>query len=326
MSCRSLITTTAAVLAAALLTSVSATASAETVPACRSGAVTTYLPPAGTDDPFGIVVEDGLTWFAHGATIDTVHAGTITEHAVPDADRADVGWLTTGPRGTVWFADRGTGRLGTIDTAGTVHEIQIPDGPDGTAVPQAIVLRHDTIWFTDQANNRIGALNRSTGAFTFYKVPTADPLGLVQTRDGDLYFTERAVDKVGRLDPATGLFTEWTLTPGAFPNRLTTDHAGDVWFTELRTAQLGRIDTHGRLHETPLPAGPVGIRYAAGHLYAAMATSGQLDVLSLTGRVERSYTLPGADTVLQLAVQLPYVWVTDGFADHVYRVDTRCHP
>jgi len=325
MPSRALPAAAAAILAAALCTA-APPATAEPVPSCSSGAVTTYTPPPGTNRPFGIVVQGGATWFAHGATIDTLRDGTITEHPVPDPDLADVGWLTAGPEGSVWFADRGTGRLGTIDTAGTVHEFQIPDGANGTAVPQAIVLQPDNVWFTDQANNRIGARNRTTGAFTFHTVPTGDPLGLIRARDGGLYFTERAVDKVGRLDPATGLFTEWTLTPGAFPNRLATDPEGNVWFTELHTAMLGRIDNRGRLHETPLPTGPVGIRYADGRLYTAMPTAGQLDIISRNGHIERSYTLPAAAGVLQLAVALPYVWVADGFADHIYRVAARCPP
>jgi virginiamycin B lyase len=178
------------------------------------------------------------------------------------------------------------------------------------------------VWFTDGANDRIGRLDRGSGKFSFLAVPTGQPLGMVRGHDGDLYFTERGFDKVGRLDPATGLFTEWTLTAGAFPNRLTVDPRGNVWFTELQTSLLGRIDPSGHLHETPLAGGPVGITYGNGYLFAVMFTTGRLDKVSLSGRVVRSWALPGAVGVLQVAVCGPIAWVTDGYADHVYRVDT----
>ena len=159
-----------------------------------------------------------------------------------------------------------------------------------------------------------------TKAFTFWTVPTADPLGMVRGDDGDLYFTERSVDKVGRLDPATGLFTEWSLTAGAFPNRLTTTPDGSVWFTELDTSALGRIDTSGHLHQYPVVGGPVGIEYRFGHLFAAMYTAGRLTEFDLHAHAVRSWTLPGAVGVLQVSQRGHDIWVTDGFGDHVYRV------
>jgi virginiamycin B lyase len=154
-----------------------------------------------------------------------------------DGSSANIGWLVaSADHEWVWFADRGTGRIGRINAAGAVTEFQIPDGSARTALPQGIVLGPGrTVRFTDQANNGIGRLSLRDGSFTFADVPTpgSGPLGLTRGVDGDLYFVERGVAKIGRLDPRTGLFTEWILAPGAFPQRIVTASNAGVYFTEL---------------------------------------------------------------------------------------------
>jgi virginiamycin B lyase len=183
-----------------------------------------------------------------------------------------------------------------------------------------------TVWFTDQGNNRIGELDLSTQTFTFWVVPTSDatPLGMTRGGDGDLYFTERSVDKVGRLDPHTGLFTEWSLTSGAFPNRIVTAADGTVWFTELNANAIGHIDRTGHLTQQPLTGGPVGISYAGGHFFVALFTTGQLAELSGSGHVERSWSLPNTSGPLQVGVSEGAVWLTDNVHDLVYRVGPFC--
>lgn len=307
-----------AVLAASVLApSASATG-------CAS-AVTTLTPPSGTDGAFGVTAGPGGTWFAHGGTIDRVRAGGIDEFALPDAEVADAGWLTFDPAtGLVWFADRGTGRLGTIDAVGRVHEWQVPDGSGGQAVPQGIVVGPGPhAWFTDQVNDRIGDLDTSTGGITMHAVPTTDAtvLGLARGSDGNLWFTERSADKVGRMTPA-GVVTEWSLAAGAFPNRIVAGPDGALWFTELRGGAIGRITTAGALTETPVDGGPVGITVGPdGHLYTALFLAGQVAELDATGGVARTWAVPGA---LQVAWSHGSIWTTDPFSDTVSRIGTRC--
>ncbi len=299
-----------------------------TVTAVPRSAVTAISPPAGADGPFGVTSGPGGTYFAHGATIDRIDShGTIAEFAVPDPEAADVGWLTAARDGTIWFADRGTGRLGTLNRRGHVREYQLPSGPDGTAVPQGIVLGPGPyVWFTDQANDVIGRLDIRTGATILHQVPTTDgfPLGLVRGADGDLYFTERAVDKVGRLAP-NGTFREWDLATGAFPNRIVLgpDHA--IWFTELRTSMIARLGTNGVLREIPIVGGPVGITLGSDdHLYTVLDTTGQLARLNRDGTIDQTWTLPNATGALQVAQSHGAFWVTDAADDLIFRVDVSC--
>lgn len=307
-----------------MLPALPATAAQTPASHCGAGTVTTYVPPAGDGFPFGVVANAGGTWFAHGSTIDRIQGGRIVQYPIPGVTDAGAGWLTDDHHGLIWFTERGTGRLGSIDGAGHIRQYTIPDGTVGVPIPQAIVLIGGGVWFTDALNNRIGRLDLGSGGFDFFTVPTGGPGGMTLGHDGDLYFTERDFDKIGRLDPRTGLFTEWQLTVGASPNRFAVDPRGNVWFTELGTNGLGWIDGRGHVHQIALAGGAVGITFANHHLYTAMYTAGGLDELTPSGQVVKTWSLPGAVGVLQVAVRGPNAWVTDGFGEHVYRVDTAC--
>lgn len=282
--------------------------------------------PVPFHQAFGITAGPGGTWYSLASSVERIRDGRTRTFPVPDPVTASVGWLTWPGHGPVWFADRGNARLGTVSSTGTVHEYQIPAGPDGAAVPQSIVLGpHHQVWFTDDSNSRIGTLNTATGTFTFADLPTPDgsAVGMILGHDGDLYAVERSVDKIARLDPRTGLFTEWTLTTGAFPNRLAADTHGNVWFTELDTNTLGRIGPDGHLTQLPLPGGPVGLTFSNGRLYAALYIQGAVAQISTNGTVLHEWTMPNPTAAgpLQVAVSHGYVWATGN--NDVYRIDPR---
>jgi virginiamycin B lyase len=305
---------------------VAASAVAETG-GCPATAVTTYTPPAGNGvTAFGITQGPGGTWYSHGATINRINNDHLDQFPIPDASQ--LGWLTwDGTSSVVWFADRLTGRLGSVDGTGAVRQYQIPNGPAGTPLVIGIVLGPGPdVWFTDQANNRVGRLDPTTGAFTMFPIPTpgGGPLGLTRGPDGALWFIERPAAKVGRMAP-DGSFTEWALTPGAFPNRIVTGPDGAIWFTELFAGKLGRIDMTGQLTETPIAGGPVGITVGDdGHLYTVLSFANQLAQVDTTGTVTATWSLPQSITALQVAHSRDSIWVTDSGGDHVYRVRTAC--
>ncbi len=329
---RHMIRTVALVSSVALASALGVAAPAEAGAAsCPANSVATFVPPASTDDPFGVTAgPDHATYVAHGAVIDKIKDGHITALAVPHASTADLGWIAWrgGRASRVWFADRDAngGRLGTMSASGTVSEVDVPGDGSSAALPQAIVFgSHGRIWFTDYANSRIGRFTPSTGGFRFFDTPSAEsgPTGMVLGPDGDLYYVERSVGRVARFDPRTGLSAEWTLHHGAFPNRLVVAN-GQVWFTDLGTNHIGRITPTGHLVLYPLAGGPVGITAHGSYLYSALNTAGKLAQISLSGHLVRTWTLPHAGGVLQLAASNGFIWVADGFANHVYRVRVSC--
>jgi virginiamycin B lyase len=296
-----------------------------TVPAAAAPSpVAVFVPPAGTDGAFGVTAGPGGTYFAHGATIDRVAHGHITEFALPDPATADAGWLTWPGGDHIWFADRGTGRVGTMTASGEAHEYQLPPGADGHAVPQGLVVGPGPfLWATDYLNGRIDRLDTRSGDVLVYPIPTAEsgPVGMVRGLDGALWFVERTTGKLARLSPG-GRVVEWTLPAGAFPNRIIIGPDRRIWFTELGTNQLGRIGSNWRLSQSPLPGGAVGItRGPDGHVYVALNATGQLARLNGAGGIATTWDLPGSvNGALQVAPSRGRIWVTDPFDDLVFAV------
>jgi streptogramin lyase len=318
------------VVMAAILPMLAATGAgnASAGPAARPcQAVRTFVPPAATDDPFGITNGRGGIWIATGDTIDRLHNGSFHAFTLDDPSTADAGWLAWDHKSPyIWFSDGGNSRIGTLSDRGVIKDYDIPAGSGGPGGAGSLVITKRFIWFTDQTNNRIGRFDRTSGAFTFYTVPTdnAEVLGMVRGHDGDLYFIERQAAKVGRLDPKTGKFREWALTSGAFPNRMAVDPSGNVWFTELIANLVGRIGPHGRLAQFHVSGGPVGLTYYHGALFTPLYKAGMLAEVDLRGNVVQRWTLPHAVGVLQVAARDHNVYVADHFANHVYRVNLAC--
>jgi streptogramin lyase len=319
----SLFRAAAALASAAILGVIPLSSASAASCGCQVGAVISYPPPASTDAPFGVTEGPGGEWYAHGNTIDRIRHGQLERFAIPDA-AADAGWLVWDHHSRyVWFADRGTGRLGTVDAHDNVHEFQIPAGTAGAAVPQGIVLGPGPfVWFTDQVNDRIGRLDVRTGGMSFTTTPNpgGTPLGLTRGEDGALWFTERSADVVGRLAP-NGTFTQWQLAADSFPNRIVDGPDGAIWFTELHGGKLGRI-AHGSLTEFPVSGGPVGITVGPDHrLYVAMWSASQVAQVSTDGVVTKTWSVPGA---LQVAVGRHSIWATDPFANAVSETRLDC--
>jgi virginiamycin B lyase len=291
-------------------------------PACTADCATKFVPPylAG---PFGVTSGPlGSEWFSLDHAVARVdQQGQITTYPVSDPNEQDVGWMTRGPDGAVWFAERDTGKIGRIEANGSLREYALPS-PD--ALPQGIVFAPDgNVYVTEQGSNAIARLNPLTGAATDIPVPTPDSTtqsGALGP-DGAIWFIERAAAKVGRMT-LDGHFTEYPLDPGAFPNRIVAGPDGALWFTELRANKIGRITTDGNLTEYPVDGGPVGITVGKdGQLYTALFFADAVARLDLGGHVTGEWSLPGAGGPLQIATGFGLdIWVTDTFGGNLYRV------
>ena len=287
--------------------------------------VTVTQPATGGAGADGISAGPGGTWFAQGGTVNRITRAGTDAFPVPDAATADVGALTSAA-GAVWFADRGNGRIGSIDAHGRATVYPIPASAAGTARPQDIVVDRRFVWFTDETGNAIDRLDPRSGTVTTTTVPTAGsaPAGLVRGNDGALWIAEHAADKIGRL-AADGTFREWPLAAGAAPTDITVgpDHA--IWFTQTGADRLGRIDAAGQLTEYPLPGGPVGITAGPGPaLYVSLFDDGSLIRLDTTGRETTRWHLSGAAGPRRIAQIDGDIWTTDPANDLVYRIRPSC--
>jgi virginiamycin B lyase len=115
-----------------------------------------------------------------------------------------------------------------------------------------------------------------------------------------------------------GTFREWALDPASFPNRIIVGPDQAIWFTELDAGLVGRITVSGRLTETAVAGGPVGITLGPDRkVYVALFNSSQLGRLDGQGDLTRTWDVPGA---LLVATGRHSMWVTDAFANTVASV------
>lgn len=285
----------------------------------------TAFPVGDGSSPFGVTAGPHGEYVSLNTAIGRFdHDGNLTTYQIPTAD-PNAGWLTTDLLGGVWVSERGSGKMGRLAPNGSIVEYPLPGGPD--AVPQgSVILPFGMVYVAEQGVGAIARLNPWTGHVTEYSIPTPEsaPVGLALGPDGALYFTERGTDKVGRMT-ANGTFTEWSLDPGAFPNRIVAgpDHA--IWFTELRAGKIGRISMGGTLTEYPIDGGPVGITVGADRqLYVVLDFAQQVARVNLHGAVTGTWDLPGALAPLQIAPGRGLdLWVTDNTANMVFRLSAR---
>jgi virginiamycin B lyase len=232
----------------------------------------------------------------------------------------------------MWFTERSTNKIGSVDNNGRVAEYVIPT-PRST--PQGLVVDETgNVWFTEQAGDKIGRLDPATGAITEYQVPTpaAAPLGLALGPDGALWFVERNAAKVGRMTTA-GEFTEYPLAPGSSPQRITTGPDGALWFTELGANMVGRITTAGALSEYSVPGGPVGITTVPGDqaLYVVLFNASAVARIALDGTVTNQWATPSSNSApLQIAAGSGReLWFSESFlsptGNKVARLDPYAH-
>jgi virginiamycin B lyase len=311
----------AAAVAVALVGLGAAGAGAEGPPPCESNCAT-LVPQLDGNGPFGVTQgARGSMYFGIGHDVVRIdQQGQTTSYPVSDPNEQDVGWLTTGPDGAIWFCERDTGKIGRLGANGLMREYPLPS-PD--AVPQGIVFAPDgNIYVTEQGSNAIARVDPATGAAVDIPVPTPDSTtqsGALGP-DGAIWFVERAAAKIGRMT-LDGQFTEYPLATGSFPNRIVVGPDGALWFSELRANKVGRMTTTGHLTEYPAD-GPVGITVGNdGEFYLASFTDGALLRMNLNGEVTGIWPLPNAGGPLQVATGFGLdIWVTDTFGNQVDRV------
>lgn len=258
----------------------------------------------GGRGPGGLTVGPGGVWYSRGAAVRRLTRRGVVEHRVPDPERAVVDALAWGRGGPVWFADRGSGRIGAVHRGGRVTVLDLPAGPEGPALPEDLAVGPGpNVWVADRCGGRLLQLDPRTGRVDRYPLPDPPPgpgrepetargpgggLGLVCSPDGALWLSDCRADRVGRRDP-DGTVRLWALPEGSAPGRGTVTADGAVWFPLSGADRLGRVGIDGRLTCVPLAGCPAGITTGrGGQLYVSLFDLGEVvrvdPIGTVTGR------------------------------------------
>ena len=201
--------------------------------------------------------------------------GGVVEYAVPDPAKvpadcpapcpSNLGTLTPGPDGNIWFVDGGRGQVGRVTPSGAFAQFLLPNpaggahtlvkGPDGNVwvIARGSGLNsHD--WLVRVSPTGLMTRFAAGGPGTALDSITAGP-------DGNLWFTEVFGGLIGRMTPS-GALTEFPIpVTSSAPRGITTGPDGNLWFTDQSRVWVmtitGETKSYAVGNDPSLPLGDI---------------------------------------------------------------------
>jgi streptogramin lyase len=301
-----------------------------------SGTTTTYFITTGSEncDPATITAgSNGELWFDFkGGTLNEIvdsitTSGTKLEEHKVERVGDEVGNLTAGPDGNLWFTVWNQSVIGKLTTSGEVSNFPVP----GKQLPEQITSDPDgKLWFTygGELNSRIGSITTAGTASEYSVLSPSDgyPEAITAGPDGNLWITQfqshfPKQPERGEQEEASGVgkiviapkSAEYALDSAGSPESITAGPEGDMWFTDWRTTKtkygIGKITTSGTVTEygnektsepSGITAGPDGNMWFTDHysessLIGKITTSGSITEYSLPGESNPKGIATGSD-------------------------------
>lgn len=239
--------------------------------------ITVYkIPHKPGDEPGGMLAGRMETWPRHDSTSNA--------HSLAESEVDQHIFITPSAQRRIVEFDPKTKQF-------TLHEI------GGGVYPHTIRMDHkDRAWFTLALSNQVGMLDRSTGKFKLYDLPTRGfrewltvklmaftlkliswgvpmaqwlpvdrestgtplPYGIDVTPDGKIWIARLHTDEIGVIDPETDEITMIS-TPFKGPRRLRTDNDGNLWIAAFPESLISRYEpVSGKFTMFDLPVLPRG--------------------------------------------------------------------
>ena len=243
----------------------------------RTSEITVYkIPHLPGDAPGGLLARRLQTFPRHDSTSNA--------HSLAESPQDGHIFITPSAQRRIVEFDPAT-------KAFKLHEI------GGGFYPHTIrVDAKDRVWFTLALSNQVGMLDRSTGRFKLYDLPTRGfrewlnvrligvlfrlinwgiplahwlpvdraatgtpmPYGIEVTPDGRIWFARLHTNEIGVIDPDSGAI-RMIATPFQGPRRLRCDAAGNLWITAFPESAIARyVPSTGVFTRFDLPVLPKG--------------------------------------------------------------------
>ncbi len=239
--------------------------------------VTVYrIPHRPGDEPGGLIAGRLKTFPRHDSTSNA--------HSLAESERDGHIFITPSAQRRIVEFDPETKEF-------SLHEIGAGLYPHTIRMDQ-----QDRVWFTLALSNQVGMLDRSTGEFTLYDLPTRGlrewlnvklirflfrlinwgvplahwlpvdrqatgtplPYGIEVTPDGRVWFARLHTDEIGVIDPGSGSIT-MVPTPFTGPRRLRADANGNLWIAAFPESAIVRYEPgNGSFTRYDLPVSPRG--------------------------------------------------------------------
>ena len=199
----------------------------------------------------------------------------------------------------------------------------------GGFYPHTVRLdQKDRVWFTLALSNQIGMLDRKSGHFTLYDLPTRSLKEKLVVANIGLLF--KLIGWGLPLSNWLPIDRESTGTPMPYGIEITPD--GKVWFARLHTQEIGCLDPDsGKITMIPTPfMGPRRLRSdGVGNLWIVSYGESKIARYSPASEKFSLFDLPvnpkGSETPYALNVDRKrnIVWVTGNQSDALYALDMK---
>ena len=174
----------------------------------------------------------------------------FTNYRIPTPNSGALG-IAADNSGLIWFAEAGSGKLGSIDTNRNFKITEYPsNGKDINnsllKSPTAILIDPDTdnIYISEHDGHTVTVFDPVLK--TFKRYPELNPKGLPfgMALDGyhNLWVAEHVINKISVIDTTTGEHKDVNIpASNPFTQWLTADTNGNIWFAEQRGNSLGTV-------------------------------------------------------------------------------------
>lgn len=235
------------------------------------------LPPSGWNTSLRIVNgPDGNLWATveaypgKGGIAKITPSGQITVYTLPTPG-ADLGYITVGSDGNLWFTEHTPNKFGRITPSGTITEFPFED----IGAPNGIVNGPDgRLWICEQgaydASNRhqtygrIERVNTDGTIYATYDIAPDSwqnvPEDITVGPDNKLWFTQfiaisQTIYEISNVTLGGTITQYQTPTANAGPGSPILAGDANIWFSEAYAAQLGHVKPSGKIAEFPLSQG-----------------------------------------------------------------------
>ncbi len=303
------------------------------------GQIAEYPVPSASSHPVDIVAgPDGNLWFTENSANQIgkmTPSGVITEYPIPTSASAPLG-ITAGPDGNLWFTEAAVAKIAKITTAGAVTEYTLPPN---FQTPSYITAGSDgNLWFTLEGGSDAGVGNVTTsGTFTMYSLPNANPRGIAAGPDSNLWFVENSGPGGSHIVKMT---TSGTMTPYLNPtpsllNGITAGPDGSMWFAEA-AGKIGRITMTGAVSDYDIPSeasdshgsNPTGVASDGHALWFTESFADKVGTIDPTSHHISEYAVPtsGSSPLSIASGPSNAVWFTENDGNKIAKVGTELGP
>jgi len=185
----------------------------------------------------------------------------FTNYHIPTPNSGPLG-IATDNEGLIWFAEAGSGKIGSIDPNKNFRITEYPSRSENNSnsslkSPTALLIDPDTndIYISEHDGRTVSVFDPLLKTFKRYPEldPKGLPFGMALDSYHNLWVAEHVINKISVIDTTRGEHKEINLpAKNPFTQWLTADINGNIWFAEQRGDSLGTVNAIAG----PLQPGP----------------------------------------------------------------------